>query len=771
KTLDETIKLAIEIMDQKLRNYAERQTDNKRKVDDSSRNNHGHQQKPAKRKNVTKVYNMGSGERKPYVGNLSKSTKCHFHHNGPCTQKFHKCNNVGHFARNRKSSGNTIVANAQRDDRANPKGNVRNAEKKGNASRDPDSNVVTGNSYDVELADGKIVGVDTIMQRYTLNFLNHPFNIDLMPIELGSFDVIIGMDWLRRCHAMIVCDEKLVRVPYGNKTLIFRDDESNDGKESRLTIISCSKAQEYMMKGLTPSNIQQSAATQIWGCYRLASRAKGVNEELLDDSLPRVIVYGYDGLPMQPVGPPSSDYITGPEEPHDPDYVLEPIYLEYIPLEDEHVFPVEEQPLTPIDSPTAESPGYVAESNPKEDPEEYEDDETEDGPVKYPMDGRDDGDDNDDDSSRDDADDEDEEEEEEHLASTDFTIVIPIASIPLPPEAEVDKLLAMPTPPPSPLTSLSPPSEGERLARRTAPSAHSLPSPMPSPLLPSYGCPTQIQTRRIASTQALIDAVTATTSIHTTTTTTTSIQTTSCLREVGYSIRDTWVDPAEAVPGIAPMTLVEVNKRVTELAELHEHDTQDLYALLNDAQEGRTRILQQSILSFRPTVSRYMHTSLSSMHIRRSYSCKVLLSRHITRDSTDVLVNLFSFISNKLGTYQVSSWKRSVNNHGHQQKPAKRKNVTKVYNMGSGERKPYVGNLSKSTKCHFHHNSPCTQKFHKCNNVGHFARNRKSSGNTIVANARRDDRENPKGNGCFQCGAPGHCKRYCPKLKNKDGEI
>ncbi|GJX53850.1 putative reverse transcriptase domain-containing protein [Tanacetum coccineum] len=70
-----------------------------------------------------------------------------------------------------------------------------------------------------------------------------------MPVELGSFDVIIGMDWLRRCHAVIVCDEKLVRIPYGNETLIFCGNKSNDGRESRLTIISCSKAQEYMAKG------------------------------------------------------------------------------------------------------------------------------------------------------------------------------------------------------------------------------------------------------------------------------------------------------------------------------------------------------------------------------------------------------------------------------------------------------------------------------------------------------------------------------------------
>ncbi|GKB47931.1 hypothetical protein Tco_0898684 [Tanacetum coccineum] len=119
-----------------------------------------------------------------------------------------------------------------------------------------------------------------------------------------------------------------------------------------------------------------------------------------------------DSEPGRPVAPPSPDHIHGPEDerepmfiqPQDPDYVPEPIYPEYIPLEDEHVFLVEEQPLPPVDSPTAESPGYVAESDPGEDLEEYEDDETEDGPVDYPMDG---GDDDDGYSSRDDADDED----------------------------------------------------------------------------------------------------------------------------------------------------------------------------------------------------------------------------------------------------------------------------------------------------------------------------------------------------------------------------
>nr|GEY50903.1 putative reverse transcriptase domain-containing protein [Tanacetum cinerariifolium] len=292
KTLDETIELANDLMDQKLCTYVERQANNKRKADKSFKNNHGHQQQTPKRKNVARVYNMGTGEGKPYSGNFPKCTKCHFHNNGSCTQKCHKCNKVGHFARDCRSFGNANIVNAQRNNGANPNGNgwvyaVGNAEKRGNASRDPDLNVVTGtfllnnryasilfdtgadrsfistafsslidivptplgNSYDVELADGKIVGVNTIMQGCTLNFLGHLFNIDLMLVELGSFDIIIDMDWLRRCHAVIVCDEKLVQIPYGNETLTFRGNESSNGRESRLTVILCSNAQEYMAKG------------------------------------------------------------------------------------------------------------------------------------------------------------------------------------------------------------------------------------------------------------------------------------------------------------------------------------------------------------------------------------------------------------------------------------------------------------------------------------------------------------------------------------------
>nr|GEY45935.1 hypothetical protein [Tanacetum cinerariifolium] len=348
----------------------------------------------------------------------------------------------------------------------------------------------------------------------------------------------------------------------------------------------------------------------------------------------RVIVYGYDRLPMMSVAPPSPDYIPGSEEPqtpptpqdedehelmfiqpHDLDFVPEPIYPEYIPLEDEHILLDEEQPLSPVASPTAESPEYVAESDPEEDPEEYEEDEAEDGLVDYPMDEGDDGDDDDDgnssgyDADDEDEDNEDEEEEEEHLTPTDSAVVIPIDefnSISLPPEAEVERLLAMPTPPPSPLTSLSPPSTRECLARCMAPAA--LPSP---PLLPSSYPPPLVDRRddipeseqpprkrlclaTLGSRNEVGESSTRGRGVDYGFTDTIEAEMRHRgIREVGYGIRDTWIDPVEAVPDMASMTLEKVNTRFTELAELHEHDTHDLYALLEDAQDGRTRISQR----------------------------------------------------------------------------------------------------------------------------------------------------------------------------------
>nr|GEX30970.1 putative reverse transcriptase domain-containing protein [Tanacetum cinerariifolium] len=90
-------------------------------------------------------------------------------------------------------------------------------------------------SYSIELADGKISETNIILRGCMLGLLGHPFNIDLMPVELDSFDVIIGMDWLAKYHALIVCDEKVVCIPYGDKVLIIRGDNCDDGITSKKT--------------------------------------------------------------------------------------------------------------------------------------------------------------------------------------------------------------------------------------------------------------------------------------------------------------------------------------------------------------------------------------------------------------------------------------------------------------------------------------------------------------------------------------------------------
>ncbi|GJS68167.1 hypothetical protein Tco_0682732, partial [Tanacetum coccineum] len=169
----------------------------------------------------------------------------------------------------------------------------------------------------------------------------------------------------------------------------------------------------------------------------------GADEEISNGGPPRVIVYGYDGLPMQLVAPPSPDYVPEPEHLPSPDYVPgpehppspieipyvpEPEYPEYlVPSEDEA--PMEDQPLPADAPPAALSPGYVPDSDPEEDPEE----DSEEHPD-YPADGGDGDDEPSDDDSDDDNDDdeepfedeEDDDEEEEHLAPADSSAA-PIA--------------------------------------------------------------------------------------------------------------------------------------------------------------------------------------------------------------------------------------------------------------------------------------------------------------------------------------------------------
>ncbi|GJX05138.1 putative reverse transcriptase domain-containing protein [Tanacetum coccineum] len=279
KTMQEAVEMATELMDKKVSTIAERQAENKRKFENTSRNNQNQQQQN-KRQNTGRAYTAGTGEKKPYEGSKTLCVKCDYHHYGSCAPKCHKCNKFSHFARDSRSAGNANNTNNQRGigsgqkptcfeygvqghlkrecpklknnkNRRNQVGNDRAPAKVyavGHAGTNPDSNVVTGtfllnnryasilfdtgadrsfvstafssqmditpstldHYYDVELADGRIIRLNTILRGCTLNLLNHPFNINLMPVELGSFDAIIGMDWLEKYQAIIVCAEKIV---------------------------------------------------------------------------------------------------------------------------------------------------------------------------------------------------------------------------------------------------------------------------------------------------------------------------------------------------------------------------------------------------------------------------------------------------------------------------------------------------------------------------------------------------------------------------------
>ncbi|GKC25090.1 putative reverse transcriptase domain-containing protein [Tanacetum coccineum] len=249
--------------------------DNKRKFDDTSKNNQS-QQQPPKRNNVARAYTA----RSPTNANNNNNQRAPRENSGVLT--CFECGAQGYFKKNCRKLKNRNQGNP-----AEVGNVVARAYAVGDAGTNPKSNVVMGtfilnNHYalilfdtsadrsfistafsslvdvipitldhgvDVKLADGRIIGVNTLIRGCTLNFLNHPFNVDLMPVEMGSFDIIIGMDWLSKYQAVIVCAEKIVRIPFGNEMLIVRGDGSSHEHGSRLNLISSTKTQKYLMKG------------------------------------------------------------------------------------------------------------------------------------------------------------------------------------------------------------------------------------------------------------------------------------------------------------------------------------------------------------------------------------------------------------------------------------------------------------------------------------------------------------------------------------------
>ncbi|GKD95996.1 putative reverse transcriptase domain-containing protein [Tanacetum coccineum] len=233
----DAIRIANNLMDQKLKGYA-RSAENKRRLDNNSRDNRG-QQPVFKRQNVggqnvARAYMAGNNEKKrePQLGVIrvlfvmSVESQDILGKNYPKSRNQNRGNKTGNKTEN-QTGNNEATAKAYAI---------------GGGGANPDSNVITGmfllnNCYASMLFDS---GADRSSVSSTFSALldvapstldtSHPIDIDLLPIELGSFDVIIGMDWLEKYHVLIICNEKVVRIPYGDEVLIIRCDDY-DGRK------------------------------------------------------------------------------------------------------------------------------------------------------------------------------------------------------------------------------------------------------------------------------------------------------------------------------------------------------------------------------------------------------------------------------------------------------------------------------------------------------------------------------------------------------------
>ncbi|GJS80437.1 putative reverse transcriptase domain-containing protein [Tanacetum coccineum] len=238
QTLEEAINIAQRLMDQ-VNKHAQMQvsSDNKRKFDDrrtfnnsrsnnnyrNTNNRYNNRQQQNRRQEAGRAYAVTPSENGgPFVVRNCQNVKnlplrsraSHSHY--PVTVVCHACGEKGHYTNQcRKTNINAQGRAYMLKDR--------------NAQQDP--NVVTG---------------------CTLTLLNQPFEIDLMPIKLGSFNVVIGLDWLSKYHAKIHCDEKVVHIPINGETLIIRGDRS----KTRLNLISCIKTERYISRGCQVFMIQ-----------------------------------------------------------------------------------------------------------------------------------------------------------------------------------------------------------------------------------------------------------------------------------------------------------------------------------------------------------------------------------------------------------------------------------------------------------------------------------------------------------------------------------
>ncbi|GJV00040.1 putative reverse transcriptase domain-containing protein [Tanacetum coccineum] len=222
KTMQEAIEMATELMDKRVSTMAERQAENKRKFESNRGNQAGNDRAPAK------VYVVGNAGANP--DNVVAGTFL--------------LNNRYAYILFDTGADRSFVSTAF-------------------SSQIDITPSTLDHYYDVELANGRIIGLNTILKGCTLNFLNHQFNINLMPVELGSFDAIIGMDWLA----------------------------STQGNVTRLNIVSCTKKQKYMEKGF-PIFLAHVSAKEVED----KSKKKRLEDVLIVQDFPEVFPEDLPGL-------------------------------------------------------------------------------------------------------------------------------------------------------------------------------------------------------------------------------------------------------------------------------------------------------------------------------------------------------------------------------------------------------------------------------------------------------------------------------------------
>ncbi|GKA51991.1 putative reverse transcriptase domain-containing protein [Tanacetum coccineum] len=270
-TLHNAINLARKLVEQEVQGKAAKVNEsNKRKWEEQhknnpnnnnpnnrnrNRNNNNQHHQQNRRQKTARDCAAAPTEGKGYAGTLPKCNRCNLHHNGQCPPKCRRCQKLGHQEMDcgvrLPGTGDNHLRNVTCYG-CGEKGHLKHIVLfDSGAERSFVSIEFTpfidiapaalNTSYEVELADGKIVSTNTILRGCTLALFSHMFKIDLLPTRLGSFDVIVGMDWLSYHRAVIVCYEKIVRIPLPNGEILEIHGERPEKDPKSL---SCIKADE-----------------------------------------------------------------------------------------------------------------------------------------------------------------------------------------------------------------------------------------------------------------------------------------------------------------------------------------------------------------------------------------------------------------------------------------------------------------------------------------------------------------------------------------------